>query len=374
MKKVLILVDSLRIGGAERALATMLAKIDLSRYDITVLSIADGGYFADLIKANDAIHYRYIASSKATFFDKVRIKLIYKFLSAKLVYKWFVPKDNNVEIAFCEGFTTKVIGASTNKVAKRIAWVHTDLKGNNWPLANGIFNSLEEEVSCYACYNTVVGVSDIIKNGLFDILRNKDIRRIYNLIDESEIKSKSLHPSLYALERERFNIVSVGRLEYVKGYDRLINAFSQLRNDGFKDITLTIVGDGSQRERLSEQINKNHLEDVVTLTGSQENPYAIMRGRDLFVCASRYEGYNIAIVEAMILNLPVLSTKCSGPEEVLQNGRYGTLCDNNEQGLYEGIKAYLVKASYGSVTKNQTSRKEIVSEQEQILEQLYCLL
>lgn len=374
MKKVLFLVDSLRIGGAERALATMLANIDKSRYDITVLSIADGGYFADLIKSNDAIHYRYIASSNATFVDKVKIKLIYRYLSAKLVYKLFVPKDNNVEIAFCEGFTTKVIGSSTNKVAKRIAWVHTDLKGNNWPLANGIFNNLEEEVSCYACFDTVVGVSDIVKNGLFDILRNKDIRRIYNLVDESEIKSKSLLPSLYALEKERFNIVSVGRLEYVKGYDRLINAFARLRNDGFKDITLTIVGEGSQRENISEMIQKNHLEDAVTLTGSQENPYPIMRGRDLFVCASRYEGYNIAIVEAMFLDIPVLSTKCSGPEEVLQNGRYGTLCENNEQGLYDGMKAYLQQASSGNVKMSQIGRMGIVSEQEQILNQVYRLL
>lgn len=373
MKKVLFLVDSLRIGGAERALATMLATIDKSRYDITVLSIVDGGYFADLIKSNESINYRYIASSNATFVDKVKVKLIYKYLTAKLVYKWFVPKDNDVEIAFCEGFTTKVIGASTNKVAKQIAWVHTDLKGNNWPLDNGVFDSLDEEISCYDCYDTVVGVSDIVKNGLFDILRNKNIRRIYNLVDESEIKSKSQSPSLFALEKNRFNIISVGRLEYVKGYDRLINAFARLRNDGFENITLTIVGEGSQKEILFEMIQKSHLEDVVTLTGGQENPYAIMRGRDLFVCASRYEGYNIAIVEAMILDIPVLSTKCSGPEEVLQNGRYGTLCENNEQGLYDGIHACLRQVPSSSAIKN-AGRVGIMKEREQILNQIYSLI
>ena len=66
-----------------------------------------------------------------------------------------------------------------------------------------------------------------------------------------------------------------------------------------------------------------------------------MRGKDLFVCSSRCEGYNLAIAEAMVLGIPIVSTRCSGPVEILQDGKYGVLCDNSVEGLYNTIKLFV---------------------------------
>ena len=71
--------------------------------------------------------------------------------------------------------------------------------------------------------------------------------------------------------------------------------------------------------------------------GFLKNPYALMKNMDLFVCSSRAEGYSLVIAEALVLGLPVISTDCAGPNELLDNGKYGILVDNNESALYNGI-------------------------------------
>lgn len=362
-------MDSLRIGGAERALVTLLSHLDAARYKVTVLSISDGGFFSDLVKSKKGIDYRSLVSARLTFIDKIKSKLIYGWLSPKWVYRIFVPKNNDVEIAFCEGFTTKLIGASCNGNAKHIAWVHSDLEGNNWPLRNGVFDSLEEERSCYERFDTIVAVSDLVKDGLERILPNEDLRRIYNLVDADAIIAKSTENTNSASDPNCFNMISVGRLEQVKGYDRLIRAVARLKNDGFKDVSLTIVGGGTQYQALYDMIQEYELESIVTLTGSQSNPYSIMKGRDLYVCASRYEGYNLAIAEAMVLGLPVASTRCAGPIEILQDGKYGLLCDNNEEGIYQMIKEILLQPDLCehytqlSIERQHLFQKEVIMDQ-----------
>ena len=62
-----------------------------------------------------------------------------------------------------------------------------------------------------------------------------------------------------------------------------------------------------------------------------------MSESDLFVCSSRAEGFSLVIAEAMVLGIPVISTYCSGPNELLQEGKYGMLVENSEKGLYAGL-------------------------------------
>ena len=370
MKKLLLFVESLKIGGAERALVSLLECIDKSKFDITVLSIADRGYFTTIVKSITGIKYKYIVSSRNTFFDKLKIKLIYRWLPASMMYRIFVPKGFDTEVAFCEGLSTKIIGASTNRKSKHIAWVHTDLKENNWPIDNGTFKKLEEEICCYKRYDTIIGVSDTVCVGLRDLLENKDIIRIYNLLDVDEIKSKSKVDSEFKPKRGEINIVSVGRLEYVKGFDRLINVVSTLVKSGYKGFNLTIVGDGSEYHKLREIVNNNELQNYVTFTGMQHNPFPIVKSRDLFVCPSRHEGYNLAIAEAMILGLPIISTRCTGPNELLDNGRYGILCENNESAIYNSLKSILDNRSLLDKYSELSRERCRIFQKEKIINQI----
>ena len=76
----------------------------------------------------------------------------------------------------------------------------------------------------------------------------------------------------------------------------------------------------------------------MSILGFKDNPYKYMKSSDLFVCSSISEGFSLVIGEAMAVGVPVISVDCSGPNEVLDFGKYSKLVNNNEVDLYNGIK------------------------------------
>lgn len=343
MKSILFLCESLGIGGAERALYTLLTHINKKRFKITVCTLCDTGYYSTLIKQIPNIQYKCILIPKEKgiekFIYKLKYRLIYHILSANLIYKLFIPKFHNIEIAFCEGFATKILSSSNNKKCRRIAWVHTDLLLNNWPVYIGIFKNNNAEIKAYNKFHHIIGVSNSVSNNLAKILSRKDnISTIYNIIDEIEINHKSLHDKDIIFDESKINIVSVGRLAKVKGYDRLIKICSRLIIEDKLNISLTIVGGGNEYHSLHNLITELEVEKYIKLVGNQDNPYPYIKMADLYVCPSYQEGYNIALAEAIILERPCVSTNCSGPDEILGNGKYGCLVDNNEEKLYSCLK------------------------------------
>jgi glycosyltransferase involved in cell wall biosynthesis len=121
-------------------------------------------------------------------------------------------------------------------------------------------------------------------------------------------------------------------------------------------------------------VQEFQLESMVTLTGSQSNPYSVMRGRSLYVCSSQYEGYNLAIAEAMVLGLPVVSTRCAGPIEILQDGNYGHLCENSEEGIYQAIKGFLLCPDQREQYARLSLERQSVFQKEAIMKQIDQLL
>ena len=73
----------------------------------------------------------------------------------------------------------------------------------------------------------------------------------------------------------------------------------------------------------------------------QDNPYKFLSQADVFVLSSYREGFAIVIPEAMACGLPILSTKCTGPTEILKDGEFGMLVENNYDGVYKGMKEVL---------------------------------
>ena len=134
-------------------------------------------------------------------------------------------------------------------------------------------------------------------------------------------------------------ILAAGRLEPQKGFDLLIRAYAQLRPAQ----KLVLVGQGKEEANLRALIRDLGLERDVMMVGFQENPYAWMRGAEVFVSSSRYEGFCRVIAEALAVGTPVVATDCpSGPKEVLQDGRYGVLVPNEDpDALAQGIRALL---------------------------------
>ena len=123
---------------------------------------------------------------------------------------------------------------------------------------------------------------------------------------------------------------------------------------------LWIIGVGAEEESLREYILKNNLSNV-KLLGYKSNPYKYIKASDLFVCSSRAEGFSTVVSEAIVLEKPIIATKCSGMKELLgENEEYGIVCENSTNALYASIKKILEeKNEYDLLKEKIKERKEI---------------
>lgn len=120
-------------------------------------------------------------------------------------------------------------------------------------------------------------------------------------------------------------IMSIGRLGKEKGFDLLIRAFASIAAQS-PEWDLIIVGDGPERDALSEKIARFDLSHRVFLPGRDPDAMGALRRADLFVLSSRFEGFPNALCEAMACGLPVISFDCpSGPADIIENGVDGLL-------------------------------------------------
>jgi GalNAc-alpha-(1->4)-GalNAc-alpha-(1->3)-diNAcBac-PP-undecaprenol alpha-1,4-N-acetyl-D-galactosaminyltransferase len=130
---------------------------------------------------------------------------------------------------------------------------------------------------------------------------------------------------------ERRKLISIGRLAPEKQVASIINAFSELVSK-FDDWHLDIYGDGPLRPALQSQIASIGLQSRVFLRGRTDEPWEVMASSDVFVMASRYEGFPNSLLEAMGVGLPCIAFDCpSGPREISNNGEYAVLVPLNDQ-------------------------------------------
>lgn len=119
-------------------------------------------------------------------------------------------------------------------------------------------------------------------------------------------------------------VLAAGRLEPQKGFLGLIAAFGKVVER--RDARLIIIGEGRERTRLEREVQERGLKGRVDLPGFQGNPYAFMSRAQSFVLSSEYEGLPNVLIQAMAFGTPVVATDCeSGPAEILEGGRLGTL-------------------------------------------------
>jgi len=119
-------------------------------------------------------------------------------------------------------------------------------------------------------------------------------------------------------------ILAAGRLTRQKGFDVLLQAFARLRRQ--RPARLLILGEGKERDVLEGLVRDNAMAGDVELPGFVEDPVPYMAHADLFVLSSRWEGLGNVLVEALAARCPLVATDCpSGPQEILEQGRHGTL-------------------------------------------------
>lgn len=132
-------------------------------------------------------------------------------------------------------------------------------------------------------------------------------------------------------------IVTVGRLNLAKNHKLLVNAFEKYL-EKHPNYRLHIYGEGSLREELQNIIEAKGLHNSVHLMGNSKHVFSDIISAKAFVLSSSYEGMPNALLEAMCLGLPCISTKVSGATELIISGQNGLLVDNNEEDLMSAME------------------------------------
>lgn len=129
-------------------------------------------------------------------------------------------------------------------------------------------------------------------------------------------------------------IIAVGRLVHQKAFDRLVRAHAALRAQGLEH-HLILLGDGPLREALVAQAKTLGVHDSVFMPGHQENVTDWLAHATVFAMCSRYEGFPLALLEALAAGVPAVAMDCpSGPREILQDGQVGQLVPADDEAAF----------------------------------------
>lgn len=157
----------------------------------------------------------------------------------------------------------------------------------------------------------------------FDWLPPEKRAVIYNPLDLDDLAAGTPPPGFPVPDTQ--TVVALGRLEYPKGFDLLIEAFARTRPVA-PEWRLLILGEGTTRPVLEESVRRLGLQGCVALPGRVEQPGAFLRGAGFLAMSSRYEGFSLAIAEAFACGLPVVAFDCpTGPRELVAPGVNGLL-------------------------------------------------
>lgn len=240
--------------------------------------------------------------------------------------------------------------------AQKMIYVHNDLVKEEKTKGNFHKNSL---IEAYEKFDKIVLVResqiqttkqylgkttnlDKIKvahnfNNIELILKNTD--KPICLEDETFL-NVDLNRLIQILEdKNSIKFINIARFSKEKGIDRLVRAFDRFNKQNPNNYLIIIGGYGKQFNEIKELIETIDNEKIVLIKNIR-NPYPILNKCDCFILSSYYEGLPMTIMESLILGKKVISTDIEGPREFLQQG-YGYLVENSEEGLYNGMKAFV---------------------------------
>lgn len=304
MKKLLIIVPSLTIGGQERV-AVRTARILKNDYDVTMLIF----YKTDIEYEHNDIN---VIDINIPATNNYFFKCINSFRRIYAIRK--IKKEKNFDITFSLGTTTNIYNCFS-KVQDRCV---TSIRGYAALLSYKLIAR-----KYYKKADINIGISKTISDIMCQLykLPKEKVRTVYNPIDVDEIIEKSRESVDDYIFSDTFTIITVGRLDEIKGFEHLIRAFTIVKNI-FTSAKLLIVGEGYCRNKLENLISDTNLVDNITLLGYRENPYKYIAKSSLYVTSSENEGFPNALAEAMCL-VPAVSVDCkSGPREILSEGDY----------------------------------------------------
>lgn len=358
MKKVLFILPSLNLGGAEKVLCDVLKFLDPQRYDVTLLLIFRRGELLGKIPEHVRICHLY----NQDYYTPGQLKFFHylpgsrSILTKFLVWRRLGKKRFDTIVSFLEGEAVYIQSLIRSRACRNVSWVHTDLRNNHW--TRYLFKDSCEESDCYSVVDEIVFVSKMAKEAFEHVFPNVHVPMsvVYNPIDINAIQR---YAGLDPVPKKKFTLVAVGRLVPPKRFDRFLDVVSILVKRGH-DIDAWIVGDGMLHNDIEGKIKQLDLADNVTMWGYQPNPYRFFKAADLCLLTSDVEGYSLVVAESSVVGTPVVSAPVTGPVELLQDGS-GVISAFDADQLADDVERFIkdpvLLSDYGKKAANLSREK-----------------
>ena len=371
MKRLLFVIPEYSHGGTNKSLENLLSLIDKTKYQISVYCLyEDGGEYYKKVFAP------YILKKSRLYYwmhDNVwtrKVMGLYNKLTKKDNFTWLYKRevrflqqkyDFDTVVAYQEGTATAFVSYFTN--IKKIAWIHCDYGA--W--SRGKRQKLDEV--CYSNINHIVCVSESAKKSFVELYPEYESKTstIYNVVRVNDNADLNLNDNSLTSSPEGdgsqnkndFVIVSVGRLNPVKQFEKIPAMVNEVVKHVHRPLRWYIIGSGVSETAIREEIVKYGLQNVVVLLGAKDNPYSYMKQADLVVCTSSSESFSYVLAEAKVLHTPVLSNDFPVAYEVVDDST-GWIANirempqvlahiiDNVDGEYDRKKASVMKYEYSN--------------------------
>ena len=384
MKKVLFVVDERVMGGVSILLNDIINSINCNKYQIDILILDDKG--TSLMDLPSSVHIingtKFFNGVDYTIgevlkmgnirriFSKIRLVFLMK---TKLIGKRIIKERKkmllskyDVEIAFKDGFCA--LFTSYGNSIRKYHWIHMDY--NSFDCTSKYYSLFQER---FKVFDKIIAVSTDVLNSFKKKYNVSNTMVIHNLINEKKIiENSNLLKVKY--DKKIINFICVGRLHYLKGYDRLIEVVHKLDLEHkFDNAIIRIIGDGEEYLKLEDLIHKYNLENKVLLLGKKDNPYPYVKESDCFIMCSRSEGFGLVMIEALTLHVPVIALNVVSIKNILSDFQ-DMVYENSLDGLYKGLRNVIdnpnrLKEIKRSLNDYHYDTEEIVNQIESVLDE-----
>lgn len=376
-KKILIVAGSLHIGGIERSLANLFNCLDYSKYDVDLFLYSNTGeYLHEIPQSVNLVNKSWLLNciglSKKEVLDTKNITAILvrgisavvcKIIGSNNFFEFLFKllpglKGYDVAISYVHNVHPKTVYFGYNKYVlnnvranRKIAWIHSDYikAGFNYPSNNDEYRQFD------AIINISQECKAIFDNTLPDLAQKSFV--VYNTYPIEKIREAAVMCGNPYDETKLIKIVSVGRIDSNKSFDRILRVAEKLISEGL-NFKWYIVGSGNEENILKEMCFKMNLQNYVFFLGAKKNPYPYIKYADVFVLTSKYEGMPMVISESLILGIPVVTTKYASANEQVIDGINGIIVNNSEAGIYNCLRKLLVDKYYLINLKNNIINSE----------------
>lgn len=374
-KRVAFIIESLQLGGAEKSLVTLLSNLDYSKLSVDLIIFKKAGIFLSSVPSE--VNIIQIETKKIGLYNRLKYyfskKLRLNYHNAQNFWlatsKFYGPINDHYDfaIAYNQGLATYYTCSKVD-ACKKFAWLNIDYKVAGY---NASF-----DLPIYANFDKVIAVSEHAMRSLLEEAavanQNIDIDVIKDISDSLVINQQANQPIDLPFDSRIITILTVGRLANQKGIELAISASKILKDQGIPHQWF-VVGEGPERPKLENLIKQYRLENNFFLIGAYLNPYPLMKNCDIYVQTSLFEGLGLSVIEAAILNKPIVCTDFSTASTILKNEETGLIVKKDPQAIASAINRLIdSKDLCELLSTNLMARKSY--DKEVTLKKIYDLL